>query len=338
MFRIARKPILKALNLEEAFLARTAVARERIAYALRAGLPLSKDLQAQHAEVSRLVDTFTRAGRRPGAPAVAEAQLNQLAEALDQGSADLVYRVLRNQALGAFRKARQITDAALPYQPRTTSAPSRLARWFQALDEKALDLISPVRPGGPLRKQVIRDVKHLSATNAPGPLGVSLKWSRKNVINASSHGDNTYTISEKTAKQFSRDTVGCVMGHELAHDRHLDLVGDDMARQAMAAIAPDSPLLKADVAAARKKVMTKLSVVAEAQADADGVRFAARAGHDPRAFGDFFAHVEARNLPDSHYAAVGYPTPRQRRQGVERIIAAEDLVRVATEARGRRPA
>jgi hypothetical protein len=337
VLNFARKKVVEALNIEQAFVARTAVARERVAFALRAGLPVSEALQAQCAQARQLADSFTRSGQRAGQAAVSEAQLTQLAEALDSGSADLVYRVLRDKAITAHHQARKITDAALPRPTAEGAAPSKVSQWLEALDKKVLDLVSPLRPGGALRKQVIADVKHISATNSPGPLGVDLNWSRKNDINAFSHGNNTYTIYEKTARSFSRDTVGCLMGHEVAHDRHLDGLGADAARAAMRAVAPGSPLLKADAQAARKRVMAKLSVMAEAQADADGVRFAARAGFDPTAFQPFFDHVKARNLPDAHYAKVGYPTPERRTKLVERIIAAEDLVQVAATARAKRP-
>jgi hypothetical protein len=266
---------------------------------------------------------------------VPEARLTELAEALDAGSADLVYRVLRDKALAAYRGARRITDAALPLP--ASRPPSRLDRWLAAVDDRMLDLVSPLRPGGALRKQVIRDVKHISATNSPGPLGVSVGWNPKDVTGAASHGNSTYTIDAPTARAFSRDTVGCIMGHEVAHDRHLDFVGDGMAKQAMRAFAPASPLLKGDAKAARQRVLSKLSVMAEAQADADGVRFAARAGFDPTAFKPFFQRIEARNLPDAHYPKVGYPTPARRLKLVDRIIAAEDLVAVAAEARAKRP-
>ncbi|MEB3330175.1 MAG: hypothetical protein VKQ33_13170 [Candidatus Sericytochromatia bacterium] len=334
MFKTASKHVVQALNVEQAFVSRTAVARERVAYALRAGLPVPQGLQARYAEVQQLVDTFARAGR--DATAVPEARLAELAEGLDAGSAEFVYRVLRDKALAAYRAARKVTNAALPHQPRSGS-PSRLGQWLEALDAKALEVVSPLRPGGALRKQVVQDLKHLSATNEPGPLGVSLRWSRKELINASSHGNNTYTLYEKTARTFSRDTVGCVLGHEMAHDRHLDLMGDDAVAHVLRAMAPTSPLLKGEAKAARERVLAKLSVMAEAQADADGVRFAARAGFDPTAFKAFFDHVQARNLPDAHYAKVGYPTPARRARLVERIIAAEDLTRVAAEARAKRP-
>lgn len=117
-----------------------------------------------------------------------------------------------------------------------------------------------------MRKQVIADVKHISATNSPGPLGVDLNWVRKDDINAFSHGNNTYTIHDKMTRSFSRGTVGCVMGHEVAHDRHLDGLGTRAARAAMGRVAPASPLLKAETEAARKRVLAKLSVIAEAQA------------------------------------------------------------------------
>jgi predicted Zn-dependent protease len=58
----------------------------------------------------------------------------------------------------------------------------------------------------------------------------------------------------------------------------------------------------------------------ESQADADGLRYAARAGYDPKVGAEFMGKVDPNPMADKVYLKGGYPPTRKRIQAMKDLI------------------
>jgi hypothetical protein len=175
------------------------------------------------------------------------------------------------------------------------------------------------------RVQAILDRLARVAPERPDPLKVTLF--QNSSVSASAMGNGQFSVNEGMLRRAKTDDeLAWVLGHELAHDVHRDISALELIdqrfrrwwRQAEAEGVPEGVREKIRTLFAEQKTHIRRTV--EAQADADGLRYAARAGYDPRLGAEFVERLRPKPLADAVYVKQGYPPPRKRAEAMKAMI------------------
>jgi hypothetical protein len=163
------------------------------------------------------------------------------------------------------------------------------------------------------------------APERPYPLETTL-FQRKDP-NAFSAGGGQFGIHDEMLRLAKTDDeLAYLMGHELAHDVHRD-VGAHRLIQARTAAWQKQATADGVPKATRERVQglfdeqaANMRRIIESQADADGLRYAARAGYDPKLGAEFMSKIDPQPGADKLYLKAGYPPTRKRVQAMKDLI------------------
>lgn len=180
------------------------------------------------------------------------------------------------------------------------------------------------------RVQTIMDRLSKVAPDRPYPLESTVF--QRGTPNAFSAGGGQFGVHDSILKMAKTDDeLAFLLAHELAHDVHRDVAA---ARRILTRMSAWDKQAQADGVA--KEVRAKVngmfkeqkavvSRIKEAQADADGIRYAARAGFDVNKGSEFLGKIDPKPAADKVYLENGYPPTRKRIAAMKSIIKNEKL-------------
>lgn len=180
------------------------------------------------------------------------------------------------------------------------------------------------------RVKAIMDKLSKVAPDRPYPLETTVF--QRDIPNAFSAGGGQFGVHSSLLKMAKTDDeLAFILAHELAHDVNRDVAASRRIlgrmnawdKQAKAnGVAKD---VRAQVNGMFKEQKAVVSRIKEAQADADGIRYAARAGFDPHKGAEFLNQVDPTPMADKVYLDNGYPPTRKRIEAMKAIIKNEKL-------------
>jgi hypothetical protein len=207
------------------------------------------------------------------------------------------------------------------------NAPELLANYQKTRKFKYADVVWVSKQTGIEvdRVKAIMDKLAKVAPERPYPLETTV-FQRK-VPNAFSAGGGQFGVHDEILRLAKTDDeLAYLMGHELAHDVHRDVGAtrlimkrmEDWEQRAKAEGVPKS--IREKVKAIFEDQKAGIRRTMESQADADGLRYAARAGFDPNVGSEFLKKIDPEPAADKLYLKGGYPPTRKRIQAMKDLI------------------
>jgi Zn-dependent protease with chaperone function len=180
------------------------------------------------------------------------------------------------------------------------------------------------------RVKAIMDQLSKVAPDRPYPLETTVF--QRDIPNAFSAGGGQFGVHTSLLKMAKTDDeLAFILAHELAHDVHRDVAA---SRQILTRVRTWDKQAQAEGVSKEARAKVKglfeeqkavVSRIKEAQADADGIRYAARAGFDPRKGAEFLNTIDPTPMADKVYLENGYPPTRKRIEAMKSIIKNEKL-------------
>lgn len=207
------------------------------------------------------------------------------------------------------------------------NAPELLANYQATRKFKYADVVWVSKQTGIEVDRVKAIMERLAKVAPERPYPLETTVFQRKVPNAFSAGGGQFGIHDEILRLAKTDDeLAYLMGHELAHDVHRDVGAHRLIQERMGAWQKQA---KAEGVpkATREKIkalfdeqQTAIRRTMESQADADGLRYAARAGYDPNVGSEFLKKIDPKPAADKVYLQGGYPPTRKRIQAMKDLI------------------
>lgn len=207
------------------------------------------------------------------------------------------------------------------------SMPELLANYQATRKFRYKDVVWVSKQTGIEHARVEALMKKLAAVAPERPYKLETTVFQRQVPNAFSAGGGQFGIHDAILRLAKTDDeLAYLMGHELAHEVHRDVA---VTRRIMERLNAWEARAKAEgvpkpvrerVKAHFQDAKAAVSRIQESQADADGLRYAARAGYDPKVGAEFLKKLDPQPMADKVYLQGGYPPTRKRVQAMQDLI------------------
>jgi hypothetical protein len=207
------------------------------------------------------------------------------------------------------------------------SAPELLARFAKTGKFQYSDVVWVSKKTGIEAERVNAVMERLARVAPERPYPLETTVLQRKTHGAFSAGGGQFGIHEQSLRLAKTDDeLAYLLGHELAHDAHRDVGGlrrmqhrmGDWQKRAKDAGVPRETREK--IQALFDEQQAAIRRIMESEADADGLRYAARAGYDPEAGPGFMNKIEPKPKADKFYLEEGYPPTRKRIQAMNNLI------------------
>jgi hypothetical protein len=227
------------------------------------------------------------------------------------------------QALKTMKAYTKITQVWATLE----NAPELLANYKATRKFKYADVVWVSKQTGIEVDRVKGIMEKLAKVAPERPYPLETTVFQRKVPNAFSAGGGQFGFHDEILRLAKTDDeLAYLIGHELAHDVHRDVGATrvmmkrmaDWEQRAKAEGVPKS--IREKVKALFEEQKAGIRRTMESQADADGLRYAARAGFDPNVGSEFLKKIDPEPAADKLYLKGGYPPTRKRIQAMKDLI------------------